>query len=81
MKGINYQASVDSLLAAYDMELSSYKENSIISKFNAQEDHIFDLTVFPEHKNFEACYNQAKDVYYKTNGSFNQALYPIVNFW
>lgn len=80
-KGTNYQTSIDSLLAAYDMELSSYVENSIISKFNALDGHIFDLTEFPHHKNFEACYNQAKDVYYSTNGSFNPALYPIVKYW
>jgi thiamine biosynthesis lipoprotein len=80
-KGKNYQTSIDSLLAAYDMQLSTYKENSIISQFNAQEDHIFDLSKFPNHQNFEACYNQAKDVYYSTNGSFNPALYPIVKYW
>ncbi len=79
--GTNYQTSIDSLLAAYDMELSSYKENSILSQFNAHEDHIFDLSKFPDHKNFEDCYKKAKEVYYNTNGSFNPALYPVVKYW
>lgn len=80
-KGKNYQTSIDSLLAAYDMELSSYIENSVISQFNAKEGHIFDLTAHANHKMFEDCYKRAKDVYYNTNGSFNPALYPVVNYW
>lgn len=80
-KGTSYQTSIDSLLAAYDMELSSYKENSILSQFNKLDEHIFDLSKFPSHKNFEDCYKKAKEVYYTTNGSFNPALYPIVKYW
>ncbi len=73
--------SVDSLLAAYDLELSSYVENSLISQFNSSSDHIFDLKKYDNCSNFKDCYKKAKDVYYSTNGSFNPALYPVVNYW
>jgi FAD:protein FMN transferase len=69
----NLQAMIDSLLADFDMSLSIYRPNSIISRFNRNEpgtiaDQAF-ITVF----------NKSLEVYRKTGGAFDITVGPVVN--
>ena len=80
-KGMVMQQAVDSILTAYHEQLSTDKEYSIISKVNSSTDHVINLKDYGRSDEFMGCFNRAKEVYYRTNGSFNPALYPIVNYW
>lgn len=71
--------AVDSILKAFDQELSIYVDSSTISKVNKlQKDSSFLL--FDKHL-FEECFRLAKEVYNKTDYAFNPAIYPIVKYW
>ncbi len=77
----NLKPSIDSLLAAYDLELSTYVPSSIISELNKSEEHSFSLEKYSNSTNFIDCYNKSKEIYYNTNGTFNPALYPVIDYW
>lgn len=77
----NLSHSVDSILKAFDQELSIYVDSSTISKINQlPKDSSYSLSIFNE-KHFEECFFLAKDVYHKTNHAFNPAIYPLVKYW
>jgi len=70
---------IDSVLKQVDQELSIYVDSSTISKINQLAvDSALEVGDKPL---FIACYNIAKDVYLKTDKSFNPALYPLVKYW
>ena len=77
----NLKPSIDSLLAVYDSELSTYVPTSIISELNNSNEHSFSLDQYRGSNHFIDCYNKAKEIYYNTNGTFNPALYPVINYW
>ncbi len=71
--------TVDSILKAFDQELSIYVDSSTISIVNKlPKDSSLQLMNKPL---FEACFRLAKTVYNKTNHSFNPAIYPLVKYW
>ncbi|CAG5084979.1 FAD:protein FMN transferase [Parvicella tangerina] len=75
------KSSVDSLLAVYDLANSIYKPTSLITQLNNSSSASFAVASFPEHAYFKTCFEVAKDVYQLTNGAFNPAVYPLVNYW
>jgi len=72
-KGENLKMAIDSLLADFDMSLSSYKPNSLISRFNRNEPG-----VKADHK-FKEVFNKSYEVYRKTGGAFDITVAPIIN--
>ena len=74
----NFTNSIDSILNEIDIQLSTYDSSSFISCINNAEDSCFNL----EEKNlFSFCFNFSKIIHHKTNGLFNPAVYPLVNYW
>lgn len=73
--------SVDSLLKAYDLENSIYKPGSLISSLNESWETSFSLDSFPNSNYFQTCFNISKEVHQLTDGAFNPAVYPLVNYW
>ncbi len=71
--------SIDSILKAFDQELSIYVDSSIISKVNRLEKgngmNLANAPLFIE------CFRLAKEVYKKTDEAFNPAIYPLVKYW
>lgn len=69
---------IEEILKGVDGTLSSYQENSILSKLNACRDSIqlLDTTGY-----FKRCYLLALDVYQKTDGAFDPSVYPLVSGW
>jgi len=68
----------DSLLLVLDTvnkSLSTYVENSIISKINRDEQNV-ELDSL-----FTIVFNEGKTVYKKTNGAFDMTVAPVVNAW
>ncbi|MCT4580883.1 MAG: FAD:protein FMN transferase [Flavobacteriales bacterium] len=71
--------TVDSILKAFDQELSIYVDSSTISQINKLPgDTSLQLINQPL---FEECFRLAKEVYHKTNYAFNPAIYPLVKYW
>jgi len=72
-KGENLKTAIDSLLADFDMSLSSYEPNSLISRFNRNEPG-----VKADHM-FKEVFDKSYEVYRKTDGAFDITVAPIVN--
>ncbi|MCF8379925.1 MAG: FAD:protein FMN transferase [Bacteroidales bacterium] len=70
----NLQDEVDSLLHDFDMSLSSYEPNSMLSKLNRNESNIVD-------ENFIKLYEAATSVNAASEGAFDITVMPLVNAW
>ena len=71
----DFSIDIDSILKAFDLSVSTYVPNSIISRINANEKHVI------TDKHFNTCFVKAKEVWKNTNGAFDPTVYPIVNMW
>jgi len=71
--GENLQRIIDSLLTDFDMSLSIYQPNSLISKFNRNEPGV------KADWKFITVFNKSFEVYQKTDGAFDITVGPIVN--
>ena len=72
---INYQPDIDSLLKDFDLSLSSYEPNSIISRINNNDPDV--LT--DEH--FNAVFRKSEEVFRESDGLFDITVMPLVNAW
>ena len=71
----NLQPNIEKILKNFDLSVSTYIPNSIISKINSnQKDVVVD-------NYFIACFNKAKEVWKNTDGAFDPTVYPLVNAW
>lgn len=71
----NLQKQVDSILNAFDMSLSIYKDNSIISRIN-KNDSTVRIDSF-----FDECYRASVKINKETNGAFDITVGPLVQAW
>ena len=74
----DFSYSIDSILNIVDNQLSTYNTNSFISLLNRSKDTCLSL----ENKSmFTYCFKISEEINNKTNGFFNPAVYPLVNYW
>ncbi len=73
--GRNYQADIDSLLHAFDLSVSMWVPQSIISRINRNEPGVI------ADQYFLGNYDLSKQVYEKTDGAFDPTVAPLVNAW
>ena len=66
---------IESLFEDFDLSLSGYVPNSIISRVNNNEPEV----VLDEY--FKKVFIKSKEVYELTNGSFDITVGPLVNAW
>jgi len=71
----NWKKSIDSLVEIVNNSLSTYRNNSIISKINQG-----DTAVLVDNQ-FKEVYNKAKRIYNETNGVFDPTIGVLVNAW
>ena len=71
----NLQKAIEEILTAFDLSVSTYNPNSLISKINRNEKNV-KLDAY-----FLTCFNQAKTLWTLTNGAFDPTVYPLVNAW
>lgn len=76
----DYQASIDSLLVAFNNEVSTYIPNSVISTFNQSVKGI-DLNQVGEYVHFLENLSQSREVTANTEGAFQPTLMPLINYW
>lgn len=73
------QKSVDSILADFNLSMSSYIDTSTLSYFNASDSfYCFDPATDPY---FEPIFKKSKEVFEKTGGAFNPSIAPLVNYY
>ncbi|MCF6367188.1 MAG: FAD:protein FMN transferase [Bacteroidales bacterium] len=68
----DFKQGVDSVLRDFDMSLSTYEPNSIISKINQGNNVEVD-------KHFKQMYYKAKEVTEKSGGAFDITVGPLIN--
>jgi thiamine biosynthesis lipoprotein len=71
----NLQPEIDKILQDFDLSVSTYIPNSIISRINSNEKNVI------VDNYFKACFKKAKEVWKNTNGAFDPTVYPLVNAW
>lgn len=71
----NFRPEIVRLLQDFDMSVSTYIPNSIISRVNSNEKNVI------VDQYFKACFYKAKEVWKNTNGAFDPTVYPLVNAW
>jgi thiamine biosynthesis lipoprotein len=74
-QGTDLHAKIDKLLSDFDLSLSTYNPNSIISQINQNVDSI------RTDGYFEDMYRMSREVSEKTNGAFDITVAPLVNAW
>ena len=65
-------------------EVSTYEEDSFISKFNKAEQKVVlqnTLNDESDYPHFTKNYKQAKYIYDKSRGAFDPTVMPLVNYW
>lgn len=72
------QASLDSLLVAFNLEVSTYIDSSRISRFNQAAEGL-ELTEADSH--FIANYELAMQIARQSAGAFEPTVMPLVNYW
>ncbi|MCB9284439.1 MAG: FAD:protein FMN transferase [Lewinellaceae bacterium] len=92
--GREFLAPVDSLLIAFNQDVSTYIESSVISRFNRSAEP-FDLGISLEEaqalpipargdrpaEHFAANYAASLSYYHLSGGAFDPSVMPLVNFW
>lgn len=71
----DFQPEIEKILKDFDLSVSTYIPNSIISRINSNEKNVI------VDKYFTACFNKAKEVWKNTNGAFDPTVYPLSNAW
>tara|TARA_B100001287_G_scaffold259907_1_gene247536 strand:- start:556 stop:1638 length:1083 start_codon:yes stop_codon:yes gene_type:complete len=76
---LNFKArEIDSLLEAFDQQLSTYDSSSLISRFNEKD---FTDTVLSLNSRFFSMLNMSDYIYQVTNGIFDPSIKPIMDLW
>ena len=68
------QSQIEACLHSFDMSLSAFNEQSVISRINRNEDVVTD-------EYFEQMYAQALEVSELSAGAFDITVAPLVNLW
>jgi len=66
---------VDSLLHNFDLSLSIYNPNSVISRINHN-----DSTIYVDHY-FKTCFEASRRIYEESDGAFDITVGPLVDAW
>ena len=71
----DFQPEIETILHNFDLSVSTYNPNSIISKINNNQKNV----VLDDY--FITCFNKAKEVWKNTDGAFDPTVFPLVNLW
>jgi thiamine biosynthesis lipoprotein len=71
----DFQPEIVQLLKDFDLSVSTYIPNSIISRINSNEKNVI------VDKYFKTCFKKAKEVWKNTKGAFDPTVHPLVNAW
>jgi len=74
-QGIDLQQKIEDRLHQFDMSLSTYQPNSIISRINRND------TTVTTDQDFEIMYSAARETAENTNGALDITVGPLVKAW
>lgn len=69
----NLQPEINLILADFDLSVSTYVPNSIISRINSNEKNV-NLDSY-----FKKCFKKAKKIWKDTDGAFDPTVFPLTN--
>lgn len=72
-------ADIDEKLHQFDLALSSYIQNSIVSQLNSSPAGTYEY--MDSLHFFNRCLDQSREVFDLTNGAFDPTVYPLVDGW
>jgi thiamine biosynthesis lipoprotein len=72
------KSDIDSIFHAFDLVLSTYIDESVISRINASETG---LRFKDDAQFFEECYRTSLTVYEQSDGYFDPSVFPLVKGW
>lgn len=78
---IDLKTSVDSLLVALNMEVSTYIPEALISRFNHGDLPAIDAETLQGAPHFLANLKLSLEIAQATGGNFNPTIMPLVNYW
>lgn len=73
----NLKPEFDSILAAFDLELSNWNEASLIREINAHDTSVYSASA----PFLVEVMRQSKEVWSATDGAFDPSLYPLISAW
>ena len=78
---MNYKPGIDSLLSAFDQDVSLWVEGSLINRINnfQREDTVFSF--YDSSKVFSVLFDLSHEIYTITEGAFDPTVYPLVEAW
>ena len=68
------KAAIDSILQVIDLSMSTYIDNSLISKINKGEN-------LPIDPHFEKVFSASFDIYLQSKGAFDPSIGQLINAW
>ena len=74
-KNRDFKPEIVQILKDFDLSVSTYIPNSIISRINSNQKNV------EVDRYFIACFEKAREVWKNTNGAFDPTVYPLVNAW
>lgn len=75
----NFQKEIDQLLEDINMDVSTYIQESFISRLNqSKQGLILDESAYPH---FTKVLKASKEIFEKTDGTFDPTVMPLVNYW
>lgn len=72
------KVELDSLFSLFDLSLSTYIDESVISSLN---NSMSSTTLIDSTGYFKTCYNEAYRIFENTNGAFDPSVFPLVKGW
>ena len=69
---------IDSVLHEFDLSLSTYIDNSVISKLNNSTGS---FSISDRSHFFKDCYQISQHIYKLTDGEFDPSVFPLVKGW
>ena len=68
------KAAIDSILQVIDLSMSTYIDNSLISRINRGEN-------LPIDPHFEKVFSASFDIYWQSKGAFDPSIGQLINAW
>ena len=76
---LNFEVNqIDSILNAFDDELSTYQQSSLISRFNQKT---FKDTILPNSSRFVKMLILSDSIFKLSNGFFDPSVKPLIDLW
>lgn len=74
----NYKQEIDSILLAFDKDMSTYRDESLINEINAfsRTDTVY--AFYDSTKFMSVVFEVAREIWRETRGAFDPSVYPLV---